>query len=363
MTKKIIFSTGGTGGHVLPAINLMKHFHLKGYSVLLVTDNRGSNFLRNYPEFKFYVLKTDTPTKKNYLRKLISLCTIFFSIIRSILILKKEKPNLVFGFGGYVSFPISFASKFFNLPLFIYENNMILGKTNNFLLGISKKIFTAHEINKKIPEKFKNKIFQVGPILTKDIINSSKSIKKEKKSITTISVFGGSQGAEIFGKIVPPVIKMLKEEGHKIEINQQCFKGQKNQIMDYYEENKINNNVFEFNKNISEIMLSTDLAISRCGASTTAELVYTATPFIAVPLPTSIDNHQYINAKHYESKGCCWLLEEKNFNTKNLFNLIKQLIHDKKKFQNICTSIKKNHFMNAYENIDKKITEFIKNEN
>ena len=78
MTKKIIFSTGGTGGHVLPAINLMKHFHLKGYSVLLVTDNRGSNFLRNYPEFKFYVLKTDTPTKKNYLRKLISLCTIFF---------------------------------------------------------------------------------------------------------------------------------------------------------------------------------------------------------------------------------------------------------------------------------------------
>ena len=96
MTKKIIFSTGGTGGHVLPAINLMKHFHLKGYSVLLVTDNRGSNFLRNYPEFKFYILKTDTPTKKSYLRKLISLCTIFFFNNKINFNFKKRKTKFSF---------------------------------------------------------------------------------------------------------------------------------------------------------------------------------------------------------------------------------------------------------------------------
>ena len=187
--------------------------------------------------------------------------------------------------------------------------------------------------------------------------------KKEKKNLTTISVFGGSQGAEIFGEIVPLTIKKLIDEGYEIKINQQCFKEQKNQIINYYKENKINSNVFEFSKNISEIMLSTDLAISRCGASTTAELVYTNTPFIAVPLPTSIDNHQYINAKFYESRGCCWLLEQKDFNTKNLFNLIKQAVEDKKKIQNICANMKKNNFINAYDNIEKKITEFIKNDN
>ena len=113
MTKKIIFSGGGTGGHIIPAINLMKHFFDQEYKVVLVTDNRGNNFIKNYSEFKAYILRTDTPTNKNLFKKFFSYFLIFYSIVRSILILKKEKPNLIFGFGGYVSFPISFASRFF----------------------------------------------------------------------------------------------------------------------------------------------------------------------------------------------------------------------------------------------------------
>ena len=141
MNKKIIFSTGGTGGHIFPAVNLMKHFFNNGYKVLLVTDSRGINFMKSYSEFKSYVLNTETPTNKNFLGKISSYIKIFFSIIRAMIILKKEKPNIVFGLGGYVSFPISFASKFYNLPLFIYENNVILGRTNKYLLSLSKKFF------------------------------------------------------------------------------------------------------------------------------------------------------------------------------------------------------------------------------
>ena len=143
MKKKIIFSTGGTGGHIFPAVNLMKHFFDEGYNVLLVTDIRGENYIKNYSQFKSYVLKADTVTKKNIINKLYSLLIIFYSIIKSIFILRKEKPALVFGFGGYVSFPISFASKFFNIPLVIYENNMILGRANKYLSFIAKKIFIA----------------------------------------------------------------------------------------------------------------------------------------------------------------------------------------------------------------------------
>ena len=108
MTKKIIFSGGGTGGHIFPAINLMKHFSEKGYKVLLVTDDRGQNFIKNNMEFKSCVLKTGTPTNKNLLKKFYSYILIIYSVIRSIIILKKERPNLIFGYGGYVSFPISF---------------------------------------------------------------------------------------------------------------------------------------------------------------------------------------------------------------------------------------------------------------
>ena len=359
MNKKIIFSGGGTGGHIFPAINLMKHFFDKEYKVILVTDNRGNNFIKNYSEFKSYILRTGTPTNKNLFKKFFSYFLIFYSIVRSILILKKERPNLIFGFGGYVSFPISFVSRFFNLPLVIYENNMVLGRTNKYLSSFSKKILLAKKITKNFPEKYKSKTYEVGSILNKNIINSSSFKGKNDKRKFSILVLGGSQGAEIFGRVIPTVVKMIKDAGYEIEINQQCTIGQKNSLIDFYKKNNIKNYVFEFDKNILKLILPSNIAITRCGASTTAELVHTFTPFIAVPLPNSIDNHQYLNAKYYENKGCCWLLEQNDFNTKNLFNLIMETMKNENKLENIRKNMKKNYNKNVYSNIENAIKEFI----
>ena len=117
--------------------------------------------------------------------------------------------------------------------------------------------------------------------------------------------------------------------------------------------------MFNFDKNIPELMFSSDIAITRCGASSTAELTHTLTPFIAIPLADSIDSHQYLNAKYYENKGCCWVLEEKNLNVKNLFNLIAELIKNKNKLQNIRQNMKKIYSKNVYNDIEDNIKEFI----
>ena len=82
MNKKIVFSSGGTGGHIFPAINLMKYFSNKGYKVLLVTDVRGNSFLKNYPKFRSYTLNTETPINKIFIKKILSFIRIFFSIIK-----------------------------------------------------------------------------------------------------------------------------------------------------------------------------------------------------------------------------------------------------------------------------------------
>ena len=358
MIKKIIFSSGGTGGHIFPAINLMKHFSKKGYEVILVTDKRGNNFLKDFSEFKSYIISADTPLNKNLFKKILSFIIIFCSIIRSIFILNKERPQLVIGFGGYVSFPISFTSRFFNFPLILYENNLTLGRVNKYLLPFIKKILLAKKIPTNFPEKYKNKIYQVGTILNKDIINYTFK-KKENRRNFSILVLGGSQGAEVFGKIVPSVIKMIKDKGYDIEINQQCIENQKNLVTEYYTKNGIKNNVFEFTNDILNLISSTDLAISRCGASTAAELVETCTPFIAVPYPYSMDNHQYLNGKYYENKGCCWLLEQSNFNSVSLFNLIMEIIKDKKKLEKVRENMKKNDNKNVYINVESAIKEFI----
>ena len=359
MNKKIIFSAGGTGGHILPAINLMRHFFEKGYKVLLVTDKRGNRFISDFSEFKSYILTVGTLTNKNILKRFLSLFVIFYSIIKSIIVLKKEKADLIIGFGGYVSFPISFASKFFNLPLVIYENNMVLGRTNKYLLSFAKKILLAKIIKENFPQKYENKICEVGTILNKDIINRSDFKKNSNKKNFSILILGGSQGAEIFGEVVPPVIKMIKDEGYVIEINQQCIENQKKSIIEYYEKNNIKNYVFEFDSNILRLILSSDIAITRCGATTTAELIHTLTPFIAVPLPNSIDNHQYLNAKFYEDKGCCWIIEQNNFNDKNLFSFIIEKIKNKNKLEIIRENMKKNYSKNVYDIIENQIKELI----
>ena len=117
---------------------------------------------------------------------------------------------------------------------------------------------------------------------------------------------------------------------------QQCAKNQKDEIKKFYEKNNIKNYVFEFDKEIFNLMTSSNLAITRCGATTTAELAQTKTPFIAVPLPNSIDNHQLFNARYYESRFCCWILEQRetanpqrSFNEKNLYDLIVDIIQKK----------------------------------
>lgn len=359
MTKKIIFSSGGTGGHIFPTINLMKHFSRLGYKVLLVTDNRGKNFLKDNKLFRSYIIDADTPTNKKVFKAIFSFLKIFLSIIRSMLILKKEKPSLIIGFGGYVSFPISFSSIFFNIPLVIYENNIMLGRTNKSLLPISKKFLVGTKLPINFPEKYKKKAFDVGSILRQEIINYTIDEKKNTNKNFTILVLGGSQGAEVFGKIIPSVIEKLKNENYEIEINQQCIEQQKKELVKFYEEKKIKYNIFHFVDNILDLISKSDLAITRCGASTTAELVQTLTPFIAIPYPYSIDNHQYLNAKYYEGKGCCWVIEQDNFNSTTLFNLIVEIIKDKKKLENIQKNMKKNDSKNVYAKIENAIREFI----
>ena len=359
MNKKIIFTAGGTGGHLFPAINLMQYFSNKGYEVLLVTDIRGEKFLKKQNESRFNTIKIISPTGKNFIKKIFSITTIIISILKCLIIIKKEKPSLIFGLGGYVSFPISYASKFLNIPLIIYENNFIIGRANKKLLSISKKLLLSDKIPINLPSKYEKKTYKVGNILSEEILNSSIN-KKNHPKILTILVLGGSQGAKIFGEVIPPTIKKLKEKGFEIQINQQCTAEQKDLLIKFYNENNIKNNVFDFSNNILDLLLSSNLAISRCGASTTAELVQTLTPFIAIPYPHSTDNHQYLNAKHYEEKGCCWLLKESNFNSDKLHNLILEILNDKNKLEKTQQNMKKNDNKSVYTKVEKVLEEFIK---
>ena len=123
--KKIIIATGGTGGHVLPADSLAKHFiDSKKINVEIISDKRGLKYLQDYHDVKIIQITSSTISTKNIFQLLFSILIIFYSTFRSLIFLLTNRPSLVFGMGGYSSFPICIAATILRIPFIIYENNL-----------------------------------------------------------------------------------------------------------------------------------------------------------------------------------------------------------------------------------------------
>ena len=133
-----------------------------------------------------------------------------FSIIRSLLFLLNNRPSIIFGMGGYSSFPICIAASILRIKFIIYENNLIIGKANKYLLPFAKKILVSYEELEGIPEKYKNKVIQIGNIVREEIIKTDQSIKTNKLDILKILILGGSQAAKVFAEKLPQIFEQLK---------------------------------------------------------------------------------------------------------------------------------------------------------
>jgi len=263
--------------------------------------------------------------------------------------------------GGYSSFPICIAATILRIKFTIYENNLIIGKANKYLLHFAKKIFVSHKDLEGIKEKNKKKVIVVGNIIREEIIkfNNHDDFKNKFDSIK-ILVLGGSQGAKIFAEKLPQVFKDLKESGIPLTVYQQCQISQEDELSKFYKNQNIKFEIFNFTNNISDYYSKSNLVITRSGASALGELINVKIPLIAIPLPTSADNHQYINAKFYEKKGMCILLEEKNI-SEDLFKLISSSFKDNTKFSNIISNQRqysdKDVFNRLHFSIEKIINE------
>ena len=139
---------------------------------------------------------------------------------------------------------------------------------------------------------------------------------------------GGSQAAKIFAEKLPQIFKKINDTGISIKIIQQCQPTQNEELSQFYKKQNIDFEIFNFTNDVIDYYSKADLAITRSGASTSGELINTQTPFIAIPLPKSADNHQFKNAQYYEKKGFGYLLEEKNISDK-LYDLIVSIYKDK----------------------------------
>jgi len=354
MKKNLLITTGGSGGHVVPATILYEHLS-KETNVIISTDKRGLKYLdKNIYQFEII----DTPKLNNIFFLPFSIIVIFFLVFKSIFLLKRRKIEKIFSTGGYMSLPIILAAKILRLKIYLLEPNQVLGRANNFFLNFCKKIFCYTEKVKNFPISLNNKITIINPLVKKHIYELESAYKPKDKF--TLLIVGGSQGASIFDNNLKNSIVNISKK-NPIRIIQQTSEKNISSLTEFYLKNNIENKIFSFDKNFTNSIHEADLCITRAGASTLAELSVVTIPFIAVPLPTSKDNHQFENANFYKIIDCCWLIEQKYFE-KKIEEILEDILNNKSDYLKKKENLKKLNYQNTWINVNQKILKII-NEN
>ena len=357
--KKILICTGGTGGHIFPAISLAQYLEKKKFNVDLITDYRAKRFINNLNLRNITFINVQTPTGKKGLGLIYSLFLIFFSFLYSVFFLLFKKPQLIIGSGGYASFPVLLAAKLLKKKFVIYETNSVVGRVNKFFLNSSIKIFTGYPL--KHLNINNDKINFVGQLIREQIYTAKEKndLKKDNNFDFTLLVIGGSQGAEIFSKTLPKSLNKLFSLNKKIRIFHQSGNKEQETKIDFSYKKNSNVTIFNFEPNIEKYMMVSDLVITRAGSSTLSELAFLQIPFIAIPFKNSLDNHQFYNAEYFFRMSACWLIDQQELNSEKLFDLVKDLIINKEKLLEKKSKLKELTKTNVNEIFEKEINNLL----
>ena len=355
MKSKILISTGGSGGHVLPAITIYDHLK-SNYETLISTDLRGLKYLdkENYNH-----IIVNTPKLNNLLLFPFSFLKVFILTLKSLIILKRENISILISTGGYMSLPLCLAAKILSIKIYLIEPNMVLGRANKFFLYFAKKLICYSKELINLPKKFEHKQTIVMPLIRKKYYDTDNY--QNEGNFFTITIIGGSQGAKIFDTLINELLVKISKIC-SLKVVHQTSKKNTDFLEKFYKVNKIENKVFTFDKNLNILLKQSDLCITRAGASSLAELSLLKIPFIAIPLPTSKDNHQFENAKYYKDKDCCWIINQENFNKPKFEELLIKLSGKKDEYLTKKINLERLNYQNTWNNVNQKLLEIF-NEN
>lgn len=282
---KFLISAAGTGGHVFPALEFGKECIKNHHEIIWIGTKTGIEKRVVPNNIKLLTIPMRGFRGKNLIFKIISLMGLIVSILKSIFYLQKNKIDYVVCFGGYISLPVGLSAWICRKPLFLHEQNAIMGTSNNALKKLSKIIFLGFSIN----EPFTSKMMLVGNPIKK----SRKSLlEKQQHQPIRVYVTGGSQGSEFINQNVPIALNALNIP---LEVRHQSGNGKSEGVKELYSSN-ISVEVEEFYDSPHDEILWSDFIISRAGALSLSEAVTLKRGSVIIPLPSAIDNHQLLNA-------------------------------------------------------------------
>ena len=367
MTLKVIISGGGTGGHIYPGISLayeIKDRDLKNDILFVGTERGMESKLVPREGFKIIKIKARGIKRKICFENLTVLVIFLVSLFQSYKILKKYKPDIVIGTGGYVSGSVVLMAAMLGIPAFIHEQNVIPGITNKFLSRITRATFLSFNQSK---EYFNNKaklIFTGNPLRFKNIKEGTDREYKKfnlDSSKKIILVLGGSKGAAAINRAVLGGIELIKEV-IKNDWQVLLISGQDDyaNMMEIVGEDHEIFSVEPYLHDIEKAYSLADLVICRAGATTLAEIGAYGLPAILIPYPYATHDHQGINAKIFEREGAAILILEKDLSGEKLAQVLLDLLKNKNKLEMMAKKSRGLSKVNSAKKIVDYIFDYIK---
>ena len=322
MVTRVMILAGGTGGHIFPALAVAEVMRSQGCEVRLMGTRAGMES-RLVPKegFPMEWLDISGVRGKGAKAQLQAPVKILAACWQAGRILRKFKPDVVLGMGGFVAGPGGLMARLLGIPLVIHEQNRIPGTTNRLLVKWADKVLEA------FPDSFKAKTgaICVGNPLRRSIVEAMSAEPPPRQRGLRLLIVGGSLGAKALNETVPQALAL---SGEKIEIRHQTGESMRESTEAHYASLGLEAQVDAFIQDMAEAYRWADLAICRAGAVTVSELAAAALPSILIPFPHAIDDHQTANARYLMDAGAAVLLPQAQLTPHYLAEQLKYLLQE-----------------------------------
>ncbi len=333
---RLLVAGGGTGGHVFPGIALAEEVVMRhpGNDVVFVGTARGLE-AQVVPAAGFPMELVDVKGLKGKglagaLRNLLLLPR---ALLGSLGILRRWRPDVVVGVGGYASGPVVLAAWLLRIPTAVQEQNAAAGLTNRLLGRVVQAAFTAFpEAARHFPRR---KVFQLGNPIRRQLLDNFMRPEADHERARLL-VFGGSQGAHALNMRVVEALPHLADLKDRLRIVHQTGARDREQVERGYRAVGFEPDVRDFITDMSRAYAEADLVLCRAGATTLAELTVCKKPSILVPYPAAADNHQFLNAQSLVDAGAAVMIEERDLTGELLAAEIRAVLVDGERRQRMA---------------------------
>lgn len=331
---KILLSGGGTGGHIYPALALIRRLQALDPSVeiLYIGTEKGleSRIVRN-AGIAFESVEIQGFKRSLSISNVKTIQLFIKSIQKSKKIVKAFQPDVVIGTGGYVCAPVVYAASKLGIPTIIHEQNSVAGVTNKFLARYVTKIAVCFEEARAEFGKYAEKVVYTGNPRAQEVVGIKPSAILEEYQLDairpTVLIFGGSRGARSLNEAFLEALPILATKDYQLlfatgEIHYEKIK---EQVQTHLAKTH-SIAVVPYIENMPEVFANVELVVSRSGATTLAELTALGLPSILIPSPYVTNDHQTRNAESLTKRGAAKMIAEKELNGVSLTQAIDELM-------------------------------------